>query len=249
MLLAQKAYAEGGAGAQRCTARGSSTRSARADPRTRARDAHAAARDPDARSRSRWPSQWCLAANDLAIQVHGGYGYTRDYPVEQLYRDNRLNPIHEGTHGIQALDLLGRKVSMDGGAGARSCSAGAHPATDRAGAGYRATPTLGAGPRRSSDAVAARRTDDAARCTPRATPERTLANATRLPRGVRPRRGRLDLARAGAARRTARSGEFYDGKRQACRYFFRWELPRTGPQFALLDSLDDTTLAMRDAWF
>ena len=57
-----------------------------------------------------WPSQWCLEANSLAIQVHGGYGYTRDYDVEQHYRDNRLNPIHEGTHGIQALDLLGRKV-------------------------------------------------------------------------------------------------------------------------------------------
>ena len=53
-----------------------------------------------------WPSQWCLAANDLAIQVHGGYGYTRDYAVEQLYRDNRLNPIHEGTFGIQALDQM-----------------------------------------------------------------------------------------------------------------------------------------------
>ncbi len=45
------------------------------------------------------------------------------------------------------------------------------------------------------------------------------------------------------------AGDFYDGKRQACRYFFRWELPRTAAQFALLDSLDDTTLAMRDAWF
>ena len=64
-----------------------------------------------------WPSQWCLAANDLAIQVLGGYGYTRDYDVEQHYRDNRLNPIHEGTHGIQALDLLGRKVTMHDGAG------------------------------------------------------------------------------------------------------------------------------------
>ena len=53
-----------------------------------------------------WPSQWCLEANDLAIQVHGGYGYTREYDVEQHYRDNRLNPIHEGTHGIQSLDLL-----------------------------------------------------------------------------------------------------------------------------------------------
>ena len=64
-----------------------------------------------------WPSQWCLKANDHAIQVHGGYGYTREYPVEQFYRDNRLNPIHEGTDGIQALDLLGRKVTMLHGAG------------------------------------------------------------------------------------------------------------------------------------
>ncbi|WP_266096670.1 acyl-CoA dehydrogenase family protein, partial [Acinetobacter baumannii] len=43
-----------------------------------------------------------------AIQILGGHGYTREYPVEQYYRDNRLNPIHEGTHGIQSLDLLGR---------------------------------------------------------------------------------------------------------------------------------------------
>ena len=57
-----------------------------------------------------WPSEWGLAANDLAIQIHGGYGYTRDFDVEQIYRDNRLNPIHEGTTGIQALDLLGRKL-------------------------------------------------------------------------------------------------------------------------------------------
>src|SRR6185436_4917582 len=64
-----------------------------------------------------WPSQFCLQANDLAIQVHGGYGYTREHDVEQHYRDNRLNPIHEGTHGIQGLDLLGRKVVMRGGAG------------------------------------------------------------------------------------------------------------------------------------
>jgi butyryl-CoA dehydrogenase len=64
-----------------------------------------------------WPSTYGLVANDLAIQVLGGYGYTRDHPVEQLYRDQRLNPIHEGTHGIQALDLLGRKLVMKKGAG------------------------------------------------------------------------------------------------------------------------------------
>lgn len=64
-----------------------------------------------------WPSEWCLEANSLAIQIHGGYGYTRDFPVEQYWRDNRLNMIHEGTHGIQANDLLGRKVRMQDGAG------------------------------------------------------------------------------------------------------------------------------------
>jgi hypothetical protein len=63
-----------------------------------------------------WPSEFGLQANDLAIQVHGGYGYTRDFDVEQLYRDNRLNPIHEGTTGIQGIDLLGRKI-MRGGKG------------------------------------------------------------------------------------------------------------------------------------
>ena len=62
-----------------------------------------------------WPSEWCLEANSLAIQIHGGYGYTRDFPVEQYWRDNRLNMIHEGTHGIQAADLLGRKVLMENG--------------------------------------------------------------------------------------------------------------------------------------
>ena len=57
-----------------------------------------------------WPSEYGPKSNDLAIQVLGGAGYTREYPVEQLWRDNRLNPIHEGTNGIQALDLIGRKL-------------------------------------------------------------------------------------------------------------------------------------------
>ena len=85
-----------------------------------------------------WPSEWCLEANSLAIQVHGGYGYTRDFPVEQYWRDNRLNMIHEGTHGIQALDLLGRKVVMEGGAGSAAvrragrCDGGAGARRSRA---------------------------------------------------------------------------------------------------------------------
>lgn len=53
---------------------------------------------------------------EQAIQVHGGYGYTREYPVEQLYRDCKITSIYEGTNGIQAMDLLGRKLGMNKGA-------------------------------------------------------------------------------------------------------------------------------------
>ena len=114
MLLASKSYVEGAlAFALYCARLVDEQRTGDASA---AREAQALLDllTPIAKS---WPSQWCLAANDLAIQVHGGYGYTRDYDVEQLYRDNRLNAIHEGTHGIQALDLLGRKVTQNGGEG------------------------------------------------------------------------------------------------------------------------------------
>lgn len=62
-----------------------------------------------------WPSAWCLEADRLAIQVHGGYGNTREYPVGQYYRDNRLDPIRGGRHGQQALDLLGHKAMIRDG--------------------------------------------------------------------------------------------------------------------------------------
>lgn len=52
----------------------------------------------------------------LAVQVYGGYGYISEYPVEQLVRDAKIQSIYEGTNGIQALDLLGRKMRMDDGA-------------------------------------------------------------------------------------------------------------------------------------
>jgi len=52
---------------------------------------------------------------NLGVQVFGGYGYTSDYPVEQLLRDARICPIYEGTNGIQAMDLLGRKLGMKKG--------------------------------------------------------------------------------------------------------------------------------------
>ncbi len=79
-----------------------------------------------------FPSEWCLEANSLAIQIHGGYGYTRDFPVEQYWRDNRLNMIHEGTHGIQAMDLLGRKVLMEEGRGFKLLAARMHASAEKA---------------------------------------------------------------------------------------------------------------------
>jgi len=64
-----------------------------------------------------WPSEYGPKANDLGIQVLGGAGYTREYFAEQFWRDNRLNPIHEGTNGVQALDLSFRKLWQNQGLG------------------------------------------------------------------------------------------------------------------------------------
>jgi hypothetical protein len=114
MLLQQKALAEG--------ALGLSLHAAwlrdRQDHAPAAADRHDAAAVLDLLTPvvKAWCSQQGCAANDLAIQVLGGYGYTRDFAPEQHWRDNRLNPLHEGTNGIQALDLLGRKLGADGGA-------------------------------------------------------------------------------------------------------------------------------------
>ena len=191
-----------------------------------------------------WPSQWCLEANSLAIQVLGGYGYTREYDVEQHYRDNRLNPIHEGTHGIQALDLLGRKVVMHGGAGLALLveTIGATTARARAAGGQAAEHAD------ELDAVVQRVGEVTAALWAGMDPEVALANASVYLEAV----GHVvvawlwleQLLAAGDA-----SGDFYEGKRQAARYFFGFELPRTGPQLDLLNSLDRTTLDMQDAWF
>ena len=130
MLLAQKAYAEGALALNLYCAH--LIDQMRVEPEEKARaelNLLLEILTPIAKS---WPSQWCVIANDLAIQVHGGYGYTREYKVEQIYRDNRLNPIHEGTHGIHGLDLLGRKVVMQGGAALHSLCRRFQHSIDRA---------------------------------------------------------------------------------------------------------------------
>ncbi|SFN50195.1 acyl-CoA dehydrogenase [Dokdonella immobilis] len=241
MLLAQKAYVEGGLAFNLYCARLVDEAEVCAEEAKHA-DLNLLLDilTPIAKS---WPSQWCLAANDLAIQVHGGYGYTREYKVEQFYRDNRLNPIHEGTHGIQALDLLGRKVVMHDGAAFRLYAGRVRASIARA----RTTKGLDEYAA-ALDARLARLAEVTAQLWRAGDAQLTLANASVYLEAF----GHIAIAwiwleQALAA--GARNGDFYDGKRQAARYFFAWELPKVDSQLDLLASLDRTTLDMQDAWF
>jgi alkylation response protein AidB-like acyl-CoA dehydrogenase len=242
MLLAQKAYVEGGlALALYCARLIDLQHCPESDEEADATSLLLDILTPVAKS---WPSQWCLAANDLAIQVHGGYGYTREYDVEQHYRDNRLNPIHEGTHGIQSLDLLGRKVTQRGGASLAELDTALSAAVAQASAAGGEAAQLADRLRSSWDRLVAVTSGMFAS----GDAEATLANSVIYLEAF----GHIVVAWMWLEQFVAaegRSGEFYDGKRQAARYFFLYELPRTAPQLDLLESLDRTTLDMRDGWF
>lgn len=241
MLLAQKAYVEGALALNLYCARLTDEEATAEDEGDRAEAKLLLDMlTPIAKS---WPSQWCLEANSLAIQVLGGYGYTRDYPVEQFYRDNRLNPIHEGTHGVQGLDLLGRKAIMDGGAGLRLLAGTLMETVARASADADLKPWADA-----LAAVLTRIGRVTATVWSDGDPERALANASAYLEAV----GHVVLAwiwLEQALATAGKTGDFYDGKRQAARYFFRWELPRVGPMLDLLADRDLTALEMKDAWF
>ena len=243
MLLAQKAYVEGALGLVLYSARLVDEQHTAPSPEARER----AARlldflTPVTKS---WPSQWCVEANSLAIQVHGGYGYTREYNVEQFYRDNRLNAIHEGTHGIHGLDLLGRKAAVQDGALFKLFAAELRATVARA-RDQGATLTS----RANALDAAWRRVEVVTQALFAAGDmNKTLANATVYLEAV----GHVILAwiwleQAIVAVR-AEPSDFYRGKLQACRYFYTWELPKVYPQLDLLAGLDTTTLDMRDAWF
>ncbi len=251
MLLAQKAYAEGAMALVMYSAK--------------LVDEHNTAPEPEARAKAgllldfltpiskSWPSQWCVEANSLAIQVHGGYGYTREYNVEQFYRDNRLNAIHEGTHGIHGLDLLGRKVSMQNGALFKAISVEVAACIAK----VRAAP-VPAELHANADALE-QEWERIGRVTATlygaGDMNKTLANASLYLEAV----GHtvvawmwLEQALVAARALPGAVGDdsnFYLGKLQACRYFFRWELPKVEQQLALLASIDTTTLDMQDAWF
>ncbi len=246
MLLAQKAYAEGSLALVLYSARLVDEQRTAPDEAARLKaDRLLDILTPITKS---WPAQWCLEANSLAIQVHGGYGYTREYNVEQFYRDNRLNAIHEGTHGIHGLDLLGRKVSIQNGALFAALGE-----------------EIGATVARARDVASADLRDYAAQLDAAwqrvvtvtqalygaGDMNRTLANASLYLEAV----GHVVVAWLWLEQALAcppgggSEPDFYQGKLQACRYFYQWELPKTGPQLDLLAQLDTTALDMQDAWF
>ncbi|KIV74422.1 MULTISPECIES: acyl-CoA dehydrogenase [Pseudomonadaceae] len=200
-----------------------------------------------------WPSEFCLKANELAIQVLGGHGYTREYPVEQYYRDNRLNPIHEGTHGIQSLDLLGRKLAQNNGAGLKQLNRLMNETCQRA-AAHSELDAL----RQPLEQLLARLSTVTLALLGdlmQGKVAQALANSALylnsfghavigwrwLEQAIR--------AQEGLANGNPADTEFYKGKLQAARFFLTWEVPGVHHALAILEARDDTCLGMQADWF
>ncbi len=188
-----------------------------------------------------FPSEWCLEANSLAIQIHGGYGYTRDFPVEQYWRDNRLNMIHEGTHGIQAMDLLGRKVLMEKGRGLQLLA-------DR----MLATATqaqVAWGPESAALRDALKQIGQATQqAWDGAEPAQALANAVPYLQAF----GHtviawiwLDVAHSQGDDNSPAA----QGRKAACRFFYRYELPKIGAWLNVVRSRDSTCADLSEEAF
>jgi len=197
-----------------------------------------------------WPSEFCLEANKLAIQVLGGYGYTVEYPVERYYRDNRLNHIHEGTHAIHGLDIMGRKVRMADGAALRALTieithtitaASAYPELS---AYYK---DLGAAMQQVQSTL-----EEVSKASD---PSLALANATIFLDAM----GHVVIAwmwlkqavsaTEGLAKGNSNDIAFYSGKLAACKFFYRYELPKAMSKFDLVGSLDDTCFNLNSEEF
>jgi butyryl-CoA dehydrogenase len=180
-----------------------------------------------------YPSEMGILSTSQAIQCFGGYGYCEDFPVGQHFRDVRIHPIHEGTTGIQGMDLLGRKIPQhDGRAlGHLLAEIQATIATAREVEALSDHAKALAVALEQLDAVLAHLTATAQS----EGPEAYLADATVFLEFF----GIITIAwqwllqavcaaaRAPSATRKADRG-FYAGKRHACDYFFKYELPKTG---------------------
>ena len=246
MLMMQKAIAEGGLALGLFCARLVDEESTGTPEQAKAAGLLLELLVPIAKS---WPSEWAQEANSQAIQILGGYGYTRDFPVEQYWRDNRLNMIHEGTHGIQGLDLLGRKVLMNEGAALKALAA-------RIGETVTRSASADAGLQAHGRALAAALQDvvaatQAAWAT--GNPAEALANATSYLQGF----GHVVLAwiwlELSLAAQTANAEQwpngFLAGKRGACDFFFQYELPKITPWLGVVARREMVCAQAAADWF
>ncbi|PJI47312.1 MAG: acyl-CoA dehydrogenase [Pseudomonas sp.] len=251
MLLQQKVYAEGSLAL--CLYASSLVEDAHTAPDAQARGEAAELLDLLTPMVKSWPSRYGLIASDIGIQILGGAGYTREYPLEQLYRDNRLNPIHEGTEGIQAIDLLARKLGPRGGDGYELFLKQARATVEQAASDAhcaRLADQLSDALRRLEEVTAALQaqvTEDA---------DHGLANASvyldlfgRVTVGWLWLRMALLAGRALDNGAAAEQADFYRGKLHAADYFMTWELAPLAAQADLLRSGNRLNLDMQDAWF
>ncbi|RPA61513.1 acyl-CoA dehydrogenase [Shewanella frigidimarina] len=201
-----------------------------------------------------WPSEYGPKANSYAIQVMGGHGYINEHPVEMFYRDNRLNPIHEGTTGIQSLDLITRKVPMNKMQGYKATLSEIAKTIEQA----KEYDSLEQYTQQLSQAVDTLTLTTEAVLNGMATKKIDLALANSVKY--------LELfghviiawlwlkqsmvATKALAKQPHQADEFfYKGKLQASQYFYRFELPQIAVWSSLLMSTDSTSYDMQADWF
>jgi len=200
-----------------------------------------------------WPSEFGPKANDLGIQVLGGSGYTREYYSEQFWRDNRLNPIHEGTNGIQALDLTFRKLWQHNGQGLTVLKQeiekdlAAISTTDTAQMAKKLVPYLA----HLHDVIVhlsnVMQTEKAATLTGNAQAVMNVFSTIVV--------SWIWIRQASKAEQLlaqtsdTQKQDFYKGKIQAAKYFMAWELPTILRDIQLLKDNDDVCTSAQAQWF
>ena len=201
-----------------------------------------------------WPSEYGPKANSYAIQVMGGHGYINEHPVEMFYRDNRLNSIHEGTTGIQSLDLITRKVPMNKMQGYRATLNEIIKTIEIA----KKYNELNEFSNQLNEAIDTLKVTTDAVLTSMSTQNINLALANSVK--YLELFGHVIIAwlwlkqsivatRALAEQPHEDVEHFYRGKLQALQYFYRFELPKIDVWSKILTSSDSTSFDMQAEWF
>ncbi|MDO5768741.1 MAG: acyl-CoA dehydrogenase [Psychrobacter sp.] len=203
-----------------------------------------------------WPSEYGPKANDLGIQILGGAGYTREYFAEQFWRDNRLNPIHEGTNGIQALDLAFRKLWQNNGLGIQvlqreiTHDLASIDTPEAAKLAAKLTPYLGQLQQVLLQLSQELRTHKALALTGNAQALMTMfATIVVSWMWLRQVSKAEQLLGNKSSEVSLEKRNFYQGKIQAAKYYIDWELPLIQRDIELLTQTNTVCTDMQPDWF